>query len=125
MVIRSAAAFGAAQVILLAESSHPYHPKTIRASGGAVFRARLLQGPPLKDLPQDLPIIPLSSEGKDITSIEWPHVFGLLPGAEGPGLPEFWRKRAVSIPMQAGVESLNAAVATAIALYVWAMSRNV
>ncbi|MGE5255468.1 MAG: 16S rRNA (guanine(527)-N(7))-methyltransferase RsmG, partial [Hyphomicrobiales bacterium] len=33
--IRSAAAFGAVQVILLAESAHPFHPKSLRASGGA------------------------------------------------------------------------------------------
>ena len=32
--IRSAVAFGASQVILLAESAHPYHPKSLRASGG-------------------------------------------------------------------------------------------
>ena len=40
-VIRSAVAFGAAGIILLAEAANPYHPKSIRASGGAVFRAKL------------------------------------------------------------------------------------
>jgi TrmH family RNA methyltransferase len=38
---------------------------------------------------------------------------------EGPGLPPRWQANAVAIPMAPGVESLNAAVATAIALYEW------
>ena len=49
-VIRSAVAFGVTQVILLAESANPYHPKALRASGGAVLRAKLLQGPALQEL---------------------------------------------------------------------------
>lgn len=125
-VIRSAVAFGASHIILLAESAHPYHPKAIRASGGAVLHAGLLQGPALEELPDDLPLLPLSSEGNDISSVTFPHNFGLLPGMEGPGLPERWRARAVSIPIRHEVESLNASTATAIALYVWsrAISRE-
>ena len=45
-------------------------------------------------------------------------------GMEGPGLPEKWRERAVAIPMAGEVESLNAATAAAIALYVWSQSRH-
>jgi 16S rRNA (guanine527-N7)-methyltransferase len=119
-VIRSAAAFGVDQVILLSESAHPFHPKSIRASGGAVFRVNLLNGPSLKDLPEDSAIVPLSAVGVNIRSMAFPATFALLPGIEGPGLPETFRSRAVSIPIMPGVESLNAAAATAIALYEWA-----
>ena len=118
-VIRSAVAFGVQNVILLAESAHPFHPKSIRASGGAVFHAHLLHGPSISDLPGDLPILPLSAEGKDIAGIRFPETFGILPGIEGPGLPDRLRQQAVSIPIQKEVESLNAATATAIALYLW------
>jgi 16S rRNA (guanine(527)-N(7))-methyltransferase RsmG len=118
-VIRSAVAFGATQIILLAESAHPYHPKAIRASGGAVLHARLLEGPALKELPPGLPIIALSPAGQDIEQIVFPETCGLLPGLEGPGLPEGLRDRAAAIPMSTALESLNAATATAIALYVW------
>ncbi|MCK8601515.1 16S rRNA (guanine(527)-N(7))-methyltransferase RsmG [Desulfoferrobacter suflitae] len=118
-LIRSAVAFGATQVILLAESAHPYHPKALRASGGAVLRARLLHGPALHEIPADLPIVPLSTHGKNIAQVEFPSAFGLLPGLEGPGIPEGLKAQAVSIPIEAAVESLNAAVAGAIALYVW------
>jgi len=121
-LIRSAVAFNATQVILLAESAHPYHPKALRTSGGAALRARLLQGPALEDLPQGLPLVPLSVEGKDIRKVTFPGAFGLLPGLEGPGIPEALRREAVSIPIQPAVESLNAATAAAIALYEWSQS---
>ena len=50
----------------------------------------------------------------------FPPSFALLPGVEGPGLPDHIAKEhRVSIPMKPGVESLNAATATAIALYEW------
>ena len=39
---------------------------------------------------------------------------------EGPGLPDHLRKAmALSIPMERGVESINAAMATGIILYMW------
>jgi 16S rRNA (guanine(527)-N(7))-methyltransferase RsmG len=123
-VIRSAAAFGAAQVILLGESAHPYLPKALRVSGGAVLRVRLRQGPSLQDLPPDLPVMALSAGGTDLADVVFPVVFGLLPGMEGPGLPESWRRNAVGIPLRGGVESLNAATATAIALYAWSRQRR-
>lgn len=117
--IRSAAAFGASQVILLAESAHPFHPKSLRASGGSVLRIRLRQGPPLEKLSAELPIIALSPGGSDIRQAAFPPSFGLLAGTEGPGLPEDWRRRAVGIPISPAVESLNAAAALAVALYEW------
>jgi 16S rRNA (guanine(527)-N(7))-methyltransferase RsmG len=123
-VIRSAVAFGVSQIILLAESAHPYHPKALRASGGAVLRARLFLGPSIQDLPADLPMVSLSAEGDNISNRTFPDRFALLPGIEGPGLPDRWRAHAVSIPLRGGVESLNAAAATAIALYLWAHAQK-
>ncbi|MBR9980220.1 MAG: class I SAM-dependent methyltransferase [Desulfatitalea sp.] len=118
-VIRSAAAFGVTQVILLAESAHPCHPKALRASGGAVLRVRLRQGPSLADLPPHLPVVALSAEGQDIAAKTFPRAFGLLAGLEGEGLPTPWRTQAVRIPIDPSVESLNAATAAAVALYEW------
>jgi 16S rRNA (guanine(527)-N(7))-methyltransferase RsmG len=117
--IRSAAAFGASQVVLLAESAHPFHPKALRASGGSVLRVQLRQGPALDRLPANLPIIALSPGGADIRQTAFPPSFGLLAGMEGPGLPAVWRGQAVSIPISPAVESLNAAAAVAVALYEW------
>ena len=122
--IRSAAAFDASQVILLAESAHPFHPKALRASGGSVLNVRLRQGPPLDKLSADLPIIALSPEGADIHRTVFPPSFGLLAGTEGPGLPAAWRHRAAGIPISSAVESLNAAAALAVALYEWKRNRQ-
>ncbi len=118
-VIRSAAAFGVKQVILLAESAHPFHPKALRSSGGAVLAMTLLNGPPIDQVPADLPIMALSAEGNDIRTAVFPPSFGLLVGLEGPGLPEVWRRSAWRIPIAAAVESLNAAAVSAVALYEW------
>jgi 16S rRNA (guanine(527)-N(7))-methyltransferase RsmG len=123
-VIRSALALGVTRVILLSESAHPYHPKALRASGGAVLRMPILHGPSLAELPEHLAILALSPIGRDLANVAFPHSFGLLVGMEGAGLPEKWRSEAIAIPLRGGVESLNAAAATAIALYVWSRHRS-
>ncbi len=118
-VIRSAAAFGVGQVILLSESAHPYHPKALRAAGGTTAHVRLRQGPALAELPRQLAILALSADGKPIDQVDFPKAFGLLVGLEGEGVPEAFRPAAVRIPMAPAVESLNAASAAAVALYEW------
>ncbi len=118
--IRSAAAFGVGEVILLAECAHPYHPKALRASGGVVPSVRLRQGPALEALKDDLPLLALSADGVEIGQAEFPPAFGLLAGLEGPGLPRHWRgAAALRIPIDPAIESLNAAAAVAVALYEW------
>lgn len=121
-VIRSAVAFGVRDVILLEGSGHPFHPKAMRSSSGAVFHANLMTGPSIDAMPDDLPVVPLSAGGADAATVVFPERFALLPGVEGPGLPARFRPRAVSIPIDARVESLNAATATAIVLYLWSRS---
>ena len=123
--IRSGVAFGASRIVLLSEAAHPFHPKTLRASGGAVLRARLSSGPALSELPLDLPFLPLSLEGKDLTETTLPPQCALLPGIEGPGLPVAWRSRAIRIPIRPEVDSLNAAAALSIVLYEWSRQRGV
>jgi len=118
-VVRSAVAFDVDRIILLAESANPFHPKAVRASAGTVFSARLFQGPSISEIPSDLPVIALSSSGQPLAQTRFPNSFCLLTGMEGPGLPSRWEAETVAIPMTPGVESLNAAVATAIALYEW------
>lgn len=126
-VIRSAAAFGVKSVVMLEGSANPYHPKAVRSSGAAVFQVRLFDGPQMDDLPSDstdMPIIPLSAEGADISGYVFPEKFGLLAGLEGQGLSDKWRSGALSIPIRSSVESLNAGTSAGIALYVWASSRS-
>jgi 16S rRNA (guanine(527)-N(7))-methyltransferase RsmG len=120
-VIRSAAAFGVAQVVLLREAAHPFHPRSSRAAGPALFQVPLLRGPSIQDLGAlHSPLIALATDGPELSDSPFPERFGLVPGVEGPGLPEHLRKgHRRRIAMESGVESLNAATATAIALYAW------
>ena len=122
--IRSGLAFGASQIVLLREAAHPFHPKALRASGGSVLRSRLSIGPALAELPLDLPFVPLSIEGKDLSQATLSANCALLPGIEGPGLPAAWRARAIRIPIRPDVESLNAAAALSIVLYEWSRQRS-
>jgi 16S rRNA (guanine527-N7)-methyltransferase len=122
-VIRTAAAFGVARVVLLREAAHPFHPRSSRAAGPALFRVPLFQGPRLGDLClQNAPLIALDTTGPELSETPFPDCFGLVVGVEGPGLPAHLRagpRRRIA--MQPGVESLNAAAATAVALYVWSL----
>jgi 16S rRNA (guanine527-N7)-methyltransferase len=122
--VRSAVAFGASQGVLLKESAHPFHPKALRASGGAVLDLPLRQGPGLDALPLNIPVIALSVEGRELQTLRFPKAFGLLAGVEGPGLPDAWRNRAVAIPMAGRIESLNAATALSVVLYEWSRRRG-
>jgi tRNA G18 (ribose-2'-O)-methylase SpoU len=120
-VIRSAAAFGVSHAVVLREGAHPYHHKSLKVAGSAIFRLPILAGPSIRELGSlHFPIITLSTKGRDIGKFSFPAEFGLLPGMEGPGLPsDLMHLPSLSIPMSRGVESLNAATATGIALYAW------
>jgi tRNA G18 (ribose-2'-O)-methylase SpoU len=120
-VIRSAAAFGVSRVVILREAAHPFHNKSVRAAGASILRVSLWEGPSIKELRKTrAPLITLSPKGKNIARYKFPATFGLLPGLEGPGLPDTLRNAMpLAIPMEPGIESINAALATGIALYVW------
>jgi 16S rRNA (guanine527-N7)-methyltransferase len=125
-VIRTAAAFGVSQVVILKEAAHPFHHKSIRVAGSTIFRVALLKGPSLGDLrSSEMPLFGLSPRGEDVAGLEFPHSFGLVPGIEGPGLPEdAFPGRILSIPMERGIDSMNAATATGIVLYLWHAGRR-
>jgi len=120
-VIRASAAFGVTQIVFLKEAAHPFHPKSVRVAGSSIFRTPFYQGPAISQLMLfENPLIIMSTEGKDVARFEFPESFCLVPGLEGPGIPESLEgARKVSIPMANGIESLNAAMATGIMLYQW------
>ena len=123
-IIRSAAAMGAS-VVVLKEAANIYHPKTLRAAGPAIFQTKLWRGPDLAGLATlisqaefaKLPIFALSPRGENLFKFKFPASVGLVAGPEGPGLDDVWPSaNRLSIPMQAGVESLNAAAAVDMAM---------
>ncbi len=123
-VIRAAAGLGAARVVLLQEAACPFLPKAVRASAGAVWKIRIETGPALPALPDTgaIPLLALDARGEPLERIKRPpRHYGLVVGMEGLGLPEIIRRRArlISIPLVNRIESLNAAMATAILLWAW------
>jgi 16S rRNA (guanine527-N7)-methyltransferase len=125
-VIRSAAAFGVARVVLLREAAHPLHPRSCRAAGPAVFQVPLQRGPSLAELQvEHEPLIALDTTGPELSDAPFPNCFGLVVGVEGPGLtPRLRAGERRRIAIEPGVESINAATAAAIALYVWSRRRE-
>lgn len=124
--VRSAVAFGVSRILLLQEAAHPFHPKSIRASAGAVFHGRFFKGPTLSRLAADLkdsnvPVFSLNMKGHALRSIKFPSSFLLVAGSEGKGLPADLREHSIAIPMRGPVESLNAATAISIALFYWSL----
>ncbi|MDP3740645.1 MAG: RNA methyltransferase [Hyphomonadaceae bacterium] len=121
---RNAAALGADAVLLDSESCDPLYRKSIRVSAGTALSlpfARSGDGASILSALERAEIEPWAltpSGGEPLPSLTPPKRLALVLGAEGPGLPPHLmdKCRRVSIPMAAGVDSLNVATAGAIAL---------
>jgi 16S rRNA (guanine527-N7)-methyltransferase len=126
--VRSAAGFGIKQIILARGAANPFHPKSIRASAGAVFKVKFVKGPAIDELSdsagEKFPIVSLDKDGTDIGEFSFPEKFFLIPGPEGQGLPQGLRMNSVSIPVSDDVESLNATVALSLFFYEWSKNKK-
>ena len=124
-LFRNAAAFGAHAVLLGADACDPLYRKAIRVSVGAVLATPFARLGADADLPALLSAhgfeaLALSPGGAEpLRDVARPPRAALLVGAEGPGLPAdlLARCRTVAIPMAPGFDSLNVAVAAAVALH--------
>jgi len=121
-LVRAADAFGPAFVALSAGSADPASPKALRASMGALFRVPLAG---FEEAPRPrLALVPQA--GQSLLDFPLGERATFVLGAEREGLtPEVLREcdEVVSIPTRDGAESLNVAVAGAIALYEWRRRR--
>jgi TrmH family RNA methyltransferase len=114
-LLRAADAFGAG--IALSEGcADPTGPKAIRASMGSLFRVPVGRF----DEPRGTRVALVPKDGIPLTELDSGGELVLLLGSEREGLPpevlEHCDERA-SIPQSGGAESLNVAMAGAIALY--------
>ena len=118
-LIRTADAFGAA-VALSKGCADPTGPKALRASAGSIWRVPLGPYPPGNTLsPGGKRVALVSGGGTPLGSVDLAGEVVFLLGAERAGLPdEVERDVEAWIPI-GGAESLNVAVAGAIALYEW------
>lgn len=123
---RSLEAAGGAGLALGPGSAHPSHRRALRASAGSLLRlpvgievtAEALQARLAPLHPTWVALLP--HEGEDLYRCDLAGAIVLLLGAEGPGLsPALLRRadRRLTIPLAGPVESLNATVAAALALF--------
>jgi tRNA G18 (ribose-2'-O)-methylase SpoU len=126
-LFRNAAAFGVHAVLLTQASSDPLYRKTIRVSMGeslSVPWARCAAWPDTAARlhAHEFSIVTLTPDGEDLERFAGraPARLALVIGAEGTGVSAAARgasDAATGIAMRPGFDSLNVAVATAIALY--------
>lgn len=131
-LVRTAEAAGATGVIAAGASADPLGWKALRASMGSAFRVPLARTPDLDEAvaaaraARAAVVALVPRDGVAPEAIDAASPVALLMGGEGPGLPRdviAAADLAVTWPMRPPVESLNVAVAGALALYAVASRR--
>jgi len=126
-IVRSAVALGADGIITLKDRAAPVTAVVVRAAAGATELARIARVTNLARTLEQLAdagmqVLGLDAGGKaTLPEVPYPRAGRVLViGSEGEGLRRLVRERCeqlVRIPMRGPVQSLNASVAAAIALY--------
>lgn len=124
-IIRSAAAFGFENIIVTEKNSPKDNAIIAKGSAGMIETVNIIEVINLNSTIQELKnlgywIFGLDGSAKqNISDINFENV-ALIVGSEGKGMRDLVRKNCdvlVKIPMSENVESLNASVAAAIAMY--------
>jgi len=122
-ILRSAAAAGIREVYLSSECADAWSPRVLRAAMGAHFVVRLVEDVDPAGFAKDYPgrIVATAGDGEmSIYEADLTGRVGLVFGNEGTGITAAIRASAhavVSVPISAGVESLNVAAAAAVCLF--------
>lgn len=122
-LVRSAWAFGLSGVVVGTGTADPWSPKVVRASAGGVFHLPLLADlspEPWPRWPGAFLYAEAGREHADDVAVRAGPDWVLAVGNEGAGVSPRVRAlgRPVSLAMRPGVDSLNAAVAGSILMYV-------
>lgn len=120
-IIRTAAARGFEDIYLL-DCVDVYSPKVVRATLGGLFKVRLCEVDECEAIAllDNLNSAVLDFGGEDLTKAEINSPILIVTGSEAHGVRDSvlaHSKRILTLPMTNGIESLNAAVATAVAMY--------
>jgi 23S rRNA (guanosine2251-2'-O)-methyltransferase len=125
-ILRSAVALGASGVLFPEHAAAPLTPATFRASAGAVEHAVLVRVSSLPNALQDLgargvTAVGLEAHGEvELSEVDLTGPVIIVIGSEGKGLMKSVRRACTHLarlPMGGAIDSLNASVAAAIALY--------
>lgn len=123
-LVRTAAALGAAAVVVVGPSADPFGPKAVRASAGTCYRIPVRRRADLAAAAAELrssgrTLVGLAAgEGSPVPALAGRRDLALVLGSEAHGVsdrsvPDAW----AHVPMPGATESLNVAAAGAIALH--------
>tara|TARA_R100000027_G_scaffold67753_2_gene68562 strand:+ start:3227 stop:4030 length:804 start_codon:yes stop_codon:yes gene_type:complete len=126
-LIRTAYAVGAEGVVLCDPAVDFENPQVIRASRGLVFRLPGWVATPAEAWEQfrekEMTVVAADKGGEgNLWEAQWSSPPVIVLGEEHAGLPPEWdlpEVQRVSIPMEAGIDSLNVSVSGALLLYEW------
>jgi 23S rRNA (guanosine2251-2'-O)-methyltransferase len=133
-LLRTAEVVGVHGVVIPLARTVEVTPAVVNASSGASEHLLIAQSnlsqtmDALKE--SDVWIVGLDQEGENLNEKSNRHLqstLALVVGSEGEGLRELTRKKCdilLKLPMRGHVESLNAAVAGSVALYLAYLARN-
>lgn len=119
-ILRTAAALGYRDIYLL-NTADPFNPKTVRASMSGIFFVNLYEVAEDNFADYVSNVYVADMRGEDIDTVEIDGSFCLAVGSEAHGVSDKVKASAaktVRIPMEESSESLNAAVAAGISMYV-------
>jgi TrmH family RNA methyltransferase len=122
-IVRTAAALGAAGVVSLPGTAELTNPKTLRATMGALFRLPAVAAPEAEVArwvtARGLHLVTADAGGEPLDPARLPKPLALVLGNEGAGPRSALAGGAprVAIPLAAGADSLNVAIAAGIFLY--------
>lgn len=133
-IMRTAEGAGVTGVIMTKETVDIYNPKTIRSTMGSIFRVPFLYVDNLQEVLEHLKeneigVYAAHLQGKKLyDEFSYQKGTAFLIGNEGNGLKKETADKAdgyMLIPMEGKLESLNAAVATALLVYEAARQRRI
>lgn len=123
-LIRTGAALGVRTVVALPGTADPWNAKVVRSAAGGHFHVIVTQADTATLLAAlsraRVPLWGADAAGRPLGDVRAPTTLALAVGNEGAGLTADVRGAAaelVALPMAAGVESLNVAVAAGILLH--------
>lgn len=127
-IIRTAAAMGATAILLGGDCADPFSRRVLRVSMGSSLFIPLRESP---DLIGDVVALReqhgfevlatvLDKKATPLDQLSRPQRLALVLGSEGHGLDARWLQlcpQQITLPMRAGIDSLNVSIAAAVFLY--------
>ncbi len=127
-IVRTAAAMGATAILLGSECADPFSRRVLRVSMGSLLFIPVREAP---DLIGDVVALQeqhgfevlatvLDENATPLDQVARPRRLALVLGSEGHGLDERWLglcPQQITLPMRAGIDSLNVSIAAAVFLY--------